>query len=215
MRTRLLCLLLLALSGCAHPPAHSDRLRNENRESLQAFVEINRTTHTDILYRLGDPGFRGDYSDGRFSYIYSFSDFIDRSGGLATRIKAPGTAQHKLAVFIFSQGGTLLDWKYDDNFSFIQRSKYENLMNAENSEVYEQGKITASQFEDLQDGTQIGRVFGECGKPLHARDLEGAERWIYVDADDPDKHYYLYFERSGLVRKYRVKKTPYRSTSQP
>jgi len=215
MRNSVLCLLLFALSGCVQAPVNTDRFQNESRESLQAFVEIDRTTHTDILHKLGTPGLQGQYSDGRYSYIYTFSNFIDRSGSLVTRINSPGTAKHKLAVFIFSQDGKLLDWKYDDNFSSIRRSKYENLMNAENSEVYEQGKITATQFDELYNGTQIGSVFGECGKPLHAEDVDDAERWIYSDADDPNKHYYLYFGRSGLTRKYWVKKIPYQHRPQP
>ena len=213
MRIIILCMLLFTLLGCMPAQEYGTRLECETRESLQDFVKQNCTTHTEILHKLGRPESMGRYSDGRYSYIYTFSNFINPTSSLTTQINSQNTAKHKISVFIFSQDGILLNWKYNDNFSFMQRSKYENLMNAENSELYEQGKITSTQFNDLQNETQIGRVFGECGKPLHAQDVEGAERWIYGDADEPNKHYYLYFGPSGLERKYWIQKIPYQDTS--
>lgn len=201
-------LFSLLLAGCAAAPAPSP-LAGETRRSISQFAIVNTATNSVILEKLGEPNSKGIYSDGRYSYVYTHADASMQDG-----VSAP--QQVKIATFIFSPDGILRKWNYDENFRSIQRSKFSNLMDAGNSETSAQGEITPLQYEDLRTGASSGRVFSECGKPLHAQDEEGEdgmEKWIYKDADDATIHYYLLFQDNRLQGKYRVRTVPYRAAA--
>lgn len=200
-------IFLLLLSACA-PPSVQNRLQDEDEKSIGTFAVINSTTSEDVLLRLRRPASRGEYSDGRYSYIYTFSDFITRKSPLSVEIRSPDASRFKIATFVFSPDGVLLDWHFDENLRVMQRSKYGNLMDAGSSESHEQGKILLQTFDDIGTGAQSGRVFSECGKPLHAQDFDGMEKWIYGDADDPSVHYYLYFKDNRMHHKYWIRTSP-------
>lgn len=204
-------LFCLLLTGCVAAQVPSP-LGGETQRSISQFAIVDATTSAAILAKLGQPNTKGIYSDGRYSYVYTYADASMRGGGSVPH-------QFKIATFIFSADGILRKWNYDENFRSIQRSKFSNMMDAGNSETNTQGEIIQSQYEDLQTGASSGRVFSECGKPLHAQDEEdengklGMEKWIYKDADDAAIHYYLLFMNNRLQRKYWIRTVPYSAVS--
>ncbi len=201
-------LFSLLLAGCAAAQAPSP-LAGETRRSISQFAIVNTATSAVILAKLGVPNTKGIYSDGRYSYVFTYADASMQGGGSTPQ-------QVKIATFIFSDDGILRKWDYDENFRSIQRSKFSNLIDAGNSETSAQGEITLLQYEDLRTGAPSGRVFSDCGKPLHAQDEEGEdgmEKWIYKDADDATIHYYLLFLDNKLQGKYWVRTVPYSATA--
>lgn len=195
--------MLLGLAACVAEQKTGTGLAQYNRQTLEAFVHVQKTRPADILAKLGDPASQGVYSDGRSSLIYnSVSDVSSGAQG-----RSPG--QIKMASFIFDRNGVLEEWKYDENLRSIQRSKFTNVMDAGNAEIQKQGAMISVQYDELQPGVQSGRVFATVGKPFHAQDEGAYEKWIYKDADDSNRHYYFYFKNNILAKKYWIRTSPY------
>lgn len=195
----LLAVLLLLLAACVAHSVNTFGTQLELRKDVIAqFAKPGQTKKESVLSHMGPPSSQGIYSDGRSSLLYTSSE---GNGG-------PQMPSVKLANFIFDRNGVLEEWKYDENFSVLQRSKFSNVMDSGNTEVQQQGAMIAVQYEEFLPGMPSGRLFATCGKPFHAQDEGPYEKWIYNDADSSELHYYFYFENSLLKKKYWVKTIP-------
>ena len=183
----LIMILLFGLNACAAEQGTQVLSNDFNRQGVERFVRIQETRPQDILAKFGNPSAKGVYSDGRSSLLY-------------TSVCGEGSPSDvKMASFIFGSNGLLEEWKYDENLSVIQRSKFSNVLDSGNAEIQRQGEMIALQYEDIRPGMQSGRVFATLGKPFHAQD----------DADNRAIHYYFYFKNQTLQKKYWVKTVPY------
>ena len=167
---------------------------NFDKKRIEQFIRVGKTKSSDVLQILGSPTSKGIYSDGRTSYLYS-------QGATPPNIR--------LATFIFGSSGLLEEWKYDENFQIVQRSKFSHVVDSGNAELNQAGVMIGHQYEEFSLGASSGRIFATCGKPFHAQDEGIFEKWIYKDADNPDVHYYFYFDQNVLKKKYWVKMLPF------
>jgi len=180
-------------------------------DSMANFAIIGKTTCSEVESRFGIPHSHGHYSDARYSFVYMYDNGVKQNSNTTNEIHLPKASNVEIIVFIFSPDGILQELREDRGLKIISRSKYESMLDASNTVALQQGTLTAQQFEEIVPGTLSGRLFGEFGKPHHAQDFYGTEKWIYNDVDNNAIHYYLYLQNSRVIKKYSVTLVPYNS----
>lgn len=83
-------LFIIIYTGCATQT--QNMLENMTKDEIASFAKENISSSNSIVSRMKNPSSKGIYSDGRFSYIYSYSPPNSPLNA--------GSLQSKIATFI-------------------------------------------------------------------------------------------------------------------
>ncbi len=204
MKNLILSLVLMtSLSGCALalfiPDKKSDAIAGETEESIRKIALQGKTTNFDILKRFKKPTAKLEYSDSRFSYIYSYWDHDMKDLGWFSGI-AEMEVEQKTATFIFKSSGVLEEFLFDDKFQ-SPMSNYSSLDQNSNNKIKDVG---FDDYHHIKLGSSKGYLFRTLGKPTFDNKHQEKEYWSY--SKPPFREQFIFeFVNEKVHKKYVIK----------